>query len=98
MQLRTISKCQCKVCTIRGVDADDLAIVPYEVNNKENVDPCNSAIVPYVGNTEGVSQDCICCNVLRTVSYELVFLVLSSLCKTSYGIKFLWNQVFRMLS
>ena len=80
-QLSIASKCQCKQCVLqaREIDADALAIVPYVA--KENVDPC--------GNS--VSQDCICCNVLRTVSYELVFMVSSSLCKTSYGIKFLWN-------
>jgi len=80
-QLSIVSKCQCKQCMVqaRDLDAVGLAIVPYVA--KETVDPC--------GNS--VSQDCICCDVLRTVSYELVFMVSSSLCKTSYGIKFLWN-------
>ena len=78
-QLSIIGQCRCKSCVLvaRDPDAGGLAIVPYV--DKENVDPC--------GNSG--SQDCICCNVLRTVSYELVFLVSSSLCKTSYGIKFL---------
>jgi hypothetical protein len=79
--LITQRKCQCKPCVVQGLcgDADMLAIVPYVA--KKNVDPC--------GNS--VSQDCICCNVSRIVSYELVIMVSSSLCKTSYGIKFLWN-------
>ena len=81
-ELITCSKCQCKKCVLRqagGCNADELAIVPYVA--KADVDPC--------GNS--VSQDCICCNVLRIVSYDLVIMVSSSLCKTSYGIKFLWN-------
>ena len=54
-----------------------LAIVPYVAQE----------IVPYVAQESGHKD----CNVLRTVSYELVFLVSSSLRKTSYGMKFLWN-------
>jgi hypothetical protein len=84
LQLRGTTKCQCRPCVLQ--------------------DPAGGqadafAIVPYVPPCDnGVSQDCMCCNVLRIVSYEFVFMVSSSLCKTSYGINFLWNSVFRMLS
>ena len=54
-----------------------LAIVPYVAKE----------MLPLVAQESGTED----CNVLRTVSYELVFLVSSSLRKTSYGMKFLWN-------
>jgi len=60
--------CQCRSCKLNEANANPLAIVPYEA--KEKVD---------LGG-DIVSQDCICCNDLSTVSYEFVCMF------------FLWNE------
>ena len=48
------------------------------------------AIVPYKAKEDVAPQDCICCNVLSTMSYEFVY-ACSSYGMNFHGMNFLWN-------
>lgn len=55
--------CNCKACVVAAdKPANPFAIVPYKA--KEKVD---------LGGDDA-PQDCICCNVLSTMSYEFVYM------------------------
>ena len=62
--------CNCKACVVA---ADDL----LSWNGPQGVrgGGCNPfAIVPYKAKEDVAPQDCICCNVLSTMSYEFVYM------------------------
>ena len=71
--------CNCKMCIMSSDNPPNpFAMVLYKA--KEKVD---------LGGDDA-PQDCICCNVLSTMSYEFVY-ACSSYGMNFYGMNFLWN-------